>query len=136
MADRHVTLRWGGEGNRFEGGTPGGPTARLDGDAETAPSPMEGLLLSVAGCMAIDILMILQKSRVQVDDLEVDIEGDRAPEPPRRFTDLRLVVRIDGPSEADDDRIQRAVDLSRDRYCSVLHTLRPDLDVRIDVERR
>lgn len=136
MADRELTLRWSGEGLQFEGGLPGQPRLRLDGDAEVAPSPMDGLLLSVAGCMGIDILMILQKSRVQVDDLEIRIGGDRAPTPPRRFTSLHLELRLAGPTAADDERIQRAIELSRDRYCSVLHSLRPDLDVRIDVERR
>lgn len=136
MADKSVVLRWTGEGDRFEGNAPGGPISALDGAGVAAPSPMDGLLLSVAGCMAIDILMILQKGRVVVDDLEIAIEGERAAEPPRRFTSLLLTVRVTGPSEADDAKIQRAVDLSRDRYCSVFHTLRTDLDVRIDVERR
>lgn len=135
MADKHVVLRWSGEGDRFEGGTPGGPIAVVDGDGRAAPSPMDGLLLSLAGCMAIDILMILQKGRVPVDALEVEIEGDRAPDPPRRFTRLVLTVRVAGPGEGDDKKIQRAVDLSRDRYCSVFHTLRTDLDVEIAIER-
>lgn len=136
MAAKHVNLRWTGHGNRFEGGALGGPAIRLDGDSETAPSPMDALLLSVAGCMGIDILMILQKSRVEVTDLELEVEAGRAPEPPRRFTALRMVVRLAGPTEQDDGRIQRAIELSRDRYCSVMHTLNPDIDVQIDVERR
>lgn len=136
MADKSVVLRWTGEGDRFEGNAPGGPISALDGSGVAAPSPMDGLLLSLAGCMGIDILMILQKGRVVVDDLEIAVEGDRAEEPPRRFTSLLMTVRVTGPSEADEGKIQRAVDLSRDRYCSVFHTLRTDLDVRIDVERR
>ena len=135
MADKRVALRWTGEGERFEGGVPGGPVSALDGAGRAAPSPMDGVLLSLAGCMGIDILMILQKGRVTVDDLTVEIEGDRAPEPPRRFTRLVLTVRVAGPGEDDEKKIRRAVDLSRDRYCSVFHTLRTDLDVEIAIER-
>lgn len=135
MADKHIELRWTGEGERFEGGTPGGPVTVVDGDAAAAPSPMDGLLLSLAGCMGIDILMILQKGRVPVDDLRVEIEADRAPEPPRRFTALRMTVHVAGPGEGDEKKIQRAVDLSRDRYCSVFHSLRTDLDVEIAIAR-
>lgn len=135
MADKSVVLRWLGEGDRFEGSAPGGPVSALDGSGTVAPSPMDGLLLSVAGCMGIDILMILQKGRVTVDDLEIQVDGERAAEPPRHFTSLDFTIRVTGPAEADDAKIQRAVDLSRDRYCSVFHSLRPDLDVRFVVER-
>jgi putative redox protein len=135
MADKHVFLRWTGEGERFEGGVRGGPVTTIDGEGKAAPGPMDTLALTLAGCMGIDILMILQKGRVPVDGLEVVIEGDRAPEPPRRYTRLLMTVRLTGPGEEHDARIQRAVDLSRDKYCSVFHTLRSDLDVEIAVER-
>lgn len=135
MADKHATIRWKGEGNRFEGGAPRGPVVLLDGAGEAGPSPMDGLLLSLAACMGIDILMILQKGRVPVDDLEIAVEGDRAPEPPRRYTRVGLIVRVSGPTEDQAGRVQRAVDLSREKYCSVFHTLRGDLDVEIAIER-
>jgi putative redox protein len=96
---------------------------------------MEALLLSVAGCMGIDVLMILEKGRVPVDELVVEVGGERAEGQPRRFTSLRLDYRIRGPDEGDEDRIQRAIDLSRDTYCSVLHTLRPDLELEITFHR-
>lgn len=85
--------------------------------------------------MGIDIRMILEKGRVPLEELVVEVEGDRAPDPPRRFTALRLTVRVRGPGEEHDARIARAVDLSRDKYCSVFHSLRTDLDVEIAVER-
>ncbi len=135
MADSHVVLRWTGEADRFEGGTPGGPSILIDSDGKAGPSPMTGVLLSLAGCMAVDIRMILEKGRIPLDDLEVAIEADRAAEPPRRFTALRLVVRVRGPGEEHQARLERAVTLSRDKYCSVFHSLRTDLDVEIDIER-
>jgi putative redox protein len=95
---------------------------------------MDALLLGVAACMGIDVVMILQKGRVPLTSLEVDVEGDRAEEVPRRFTAIRILYRIGGLEAGHRERAQRAVDLSRDKYCSVLHSLRPDvdLDIRID----
>jgi putative redox protein len=96
---------------------------------------MTGLLLSLAACMAVDVRMILEKGRVPLEELVVEIEGDRLPEPPRRFTRLRLTIRLRGPGEEHEARIARAVALSRDKYCSVFHSLRTDLDVEIATER-
>lgn len=135
MADSRVVLHWTGEADRFEGSAVGGPSVMLDSAGESGPSPMTALLLSLAACMGIDIRMILEKGRVPLEELVVEVEGDRAPDPPRRFTALRLTVRVRGPGEEHDARIARAVDLSRDKYCSVFHSLRTDLDVEIAVER-
>lgn len=134
MSDNRVSLRWTGEGLRFEGGRPEGPSLQLDSAGQAGPSPMDALLLAVAGCMGIDVVMILEKGRATPTSLEVDVEGDRAADVPRRFTDLRLVYRIGGLAPEHRDRAQRAVDLSRDKYCSVLHTLRPDLELQIRIE--
>lgn len=135
MADSQVVLRWTGEADRFEGEAVGGPSITLDSAGEVGPSPMSGLLLSLAACMAIDIRMILEKGRVPLDDLVLEIEADRMPDPPRRFTAVRLTVRLKGPGEEHEARIDRAIDLSREKYCSVMHSLRTDLSVEIVVER-
>ncbi len=134
MSDNQVTLRWAGEGLRFEGGRPGGPALELDSAGEAGPSPMDSLLLGVGACMGIDVAMILEKGRVPLTSLEVDVEGDRAQDVPRRFTAIRIAYRLGGLGPEHHEKAQRAVDLSRDKYCSVLHTLRPDvdLDIRID----
>jgi putative redox protein len=65
----------------------------------------------------------------------VEVEGDRVAESPRRFEAIRLTYRVRGPSDDDEDKLQRAVQLSKDRYCSVLHTLRPDLDLDVRIVR-
>lgn len=134
MADKTVRLEWTGEGLSFTGGVPGGPTVAVDSDGVTGPSPMESLLLSVAGCMGIDVVMILEKGRVPLDSLSVEVDGDRAPEAPRRYTAIRMTYHISGPAVEHRDKVQRAVDLSRDRYCSVLHSLADDIDLDIRVE--
>lgn len=84
--------------------------------------------------MAIDIQAILGKGRVPLDSLEVSLEGDRAGSHPKRFTALRMNVHVAGPDESHRAKVERAVQLSQDKYCSVFHSLQPDLDVDIQVD--
>jgi putative redox protein len=106
----------------------------LDSAAGVGPSPMDALLLGVMTCMAIDIRMILEKGRVPLQSLEMDTEADRAEDPPRYFTSLRMVFRLTGPGEENRGKVQRAVELSRDKYCSALNSLRPDLDLELRID--
>lgn len=107
----------------------------LDGKSRKGPGPMDALLLALAGCMAVDVQVVLEKSRVPLRNLEVVVEGDRASSHPRRYTAIRLTYRLAGPEEEHEARLDRAIDLSRRKLCSVLHSLRPDIDVEIEVER-
>ena len=134
VATSSVRLDWKGSGLAFEGSAPGGPEVVLDSDGAAGPSPTQALLLSLAGCMGVDVVMILQKGRVPLESLSVEVEGDRSEEVPRRFVSIRLVYTIVGPGQENAQKVQRAVDLSRDRYCSVLHSLRSDIDLDIQVE--
>jgi len=131
---RTAEVRWTGRELVFEGKTGDAAPILLDSTSTEGPSPTEALLMSAAACMAIDIRVILEKSRVPVEELVVEVEGDRAPEPPRRFLQIRMKVRVAGPTEEDLPRISRAVQLSRDKYCSVMHTLNPDLVIEITSE--
>jgi putative redox protein len=134
MTVPRVRLRWS-RALVFTGGPEGGPEITTDSDGAAGLSPTQILLASVAGCMGVDVKMILDKSRVPVDSLEVLVEGDRVATPPRRFEALRLTYRVRGPRAEDEAKLERAVQLSRDKYCSVLHTLRPDLDLDVRIER-
>ena len=133
MSDVRVEARWEG-GLRFEAVGKAGVAVVVDGDSLAGPSPVETLAISLASCMAADVVDILGKMRVPVEGLRVELEGDRAPEPPRRYTAIRLLYRVAGIPESDGDKLDRAVELSREKYCSVLHTLDPSLDVSIRVE--
>jgi len=132
---RQVRLRWSGKGLAFEGGPAGGVQIGVDSDGVTGQTPMQLLLMSLAGCMGVDVLMILQKSRVPVEALEVQVTGVRADTMPKKYVSLELVYEVRGPSEEDQAKLDRAIELSRDKYCSVLHTLDPALDVDIRVQR-
>lgn len=130
---RELCLNWSGEGLRFEGGPEGTPASIVDAEGEAGPSPTDHLLLAFAGCMGVDLIDILKKSRVPVEQLRVNVVGNRAPEPPRRFTSVVMTFDLSGPSHADRPKVERALNLSRETYCSVLHTLRRDLDVTLEI---
>lgn len=112
----------------------GGVTGTLDGAGAAGASPMEGLLMALAACMGIDVADILNKMRVAFDGMAVRAEGDRRAEPPRRFTAIRLTYEVEGVPVEAHGKLERAVDLSREKYCSVLHTLQSDMDVSIRIE--
>ena len=133
MSDIRVEASWVG-GLRFEAVGKAGVPVLVDGDGERAISPVETLSVALAGCMGADVVDILRKGRIELGGLTVRVEGDRRPEPPRRYTALRLDFLASGVAASDMDKLERAVDLSREKYCSVLHSLRPDLDVAIRIE--
>ncbi|MGQ0562783.1 MAG: OsmC family protein [Gemmatimonadota bacterium] len=126
MADSQVRLKWAGAGLRFESAHAAHGYA-ADGDGVAAHSPVQQLLLSLASCTAADVIEIAGKMRVPISGLEVEAEGDRNAEPPRYFKAIRLRYTARGVSAADRSRIERAIALSHEKYCSVLHSLRKDL---------
>lgn len=133
---RTASLTWSGEGLVFSGRyNETGPPITIDGGSKLGPSPMEALLLALGGCMAIDIQVVMEKQRVPLKELEVALEGDRAENPPQRYTQVRMRVRTVGVSDADAGKLDRAIELSRDKYCSVFHTLQPDLVFKTEIVR-
>ncbi len=87
-----------------------------EGATSAGPSPMELLLAGVAGCTAIDVVDILNKQRQPVTGLEVNVKGDRAPEAPRVYTHIAIEYVAHG--DIDEDKLQRAIALSAEKYCS------------------
>lgn len=110
-------------------GTSGDLALTLDSASAAGPSPMQAMAFGLAGCMAIDVVHILRKGRHELKGLRADLTGVRAETEPRRFTTIDLHYTINGsiPEQA----IQRAIDLSRDKYCSVWHSMRQDIELRI-----
>lgn len=136
MADTRVTLEWTGAGLEFRAENETGAGAVTDGSGRAGLSPTQHLLAGLAGCMAADIVDIMEKSRTPLASLEARVDAWRAAEPPRRFTRIVLRIIAGGVAEADSPKLQRALDLSRQTYCSVLHTLRPDVELVFELERR
>lgn len=109
-------------------------TARLESGADRVGlSPMEGLLSSVAGCMAMDVVDILARMRRTLTAYEIECAGWRRDRHPRAYTKLRFVHRIFGP-DLDQASAERAVRLSADRYCSASASLNPSIEIDNVVE--
>jgi putative redox protein len=119
----------------YEGGTQEGNPVILDGRSVQGPGPMDALLLAIAGCMAVDVQVILERSRVPLTGMRVAVEGERAQTHPKRYTRLHLEYFLEGPLEQHQAKVERAIDLSREKFCSVLHSLRPDIAVEIGFRR-
>jgi putative redox protein len=100
-------------------------TITLDSDGIAGPSPMQALAFGLAACMAMDVVAILKKGRHDLRGLRADMKGFRSDEPPRRFTRIELRFTVTGTIA--DEHVQRAIELSRDKYCSVWHSLRQDI---------
>ncbi len=126
-----IEVVWEG-GMRYRGGAPGGPTLVVDGNKEAAPSPVDTLVVAIASCSAIDVVDFLEKRRTPPSACSVSVSFARAPTPPRRLTDLHLTFRVatDSPRE----HVERAVQLSFDKYCSVAASLAPDTRIGWSVE--
>lgn len=128
---REVTVRWR-DALRFEGAAAGRPAVLVDGDSADALSPVELLLVAAATCTGADVVSILRKQRVELRALEIAVRGTRREEHPRRYTAIHFAFTITGRG-ADAAKTRRAIDLSLEKYCSVVASLASDLRVTYDV---
>lgn len=119
-----LSLTWHGDFNFTNG--PEGPPIVLDSGKADIPSPMQALAYGLMGCMAMDVVLILQKGRHDLRALSTHFEGDRAEDQPKRY--VRIHLRFDIIGNVPDEAVQRAIDLSHTKYCSVSNSLRQDID--------
>jgi putative redox protein len=106
-------------------GTSGHTHITLDSSSHAGPSPMQALAFALAGCMAMDVVHIVQKGRYDLRGLRADLEAARAQDVPHRFTAIKLHYTDTG--DVPPDQVQRAIQLSHEKYCSVWHSLRTDI---------
>ncbi len=119
----------------FVGISPSGHSQIIDskGDRNSAPTPMEMLLVSVAACTAVDVISILKKKRQDVVDYNVEISGKRAEEHPRKFTSFHIHHIVQGRSVSE-KALADAIELSDTKYCSVAATVRPTAQITTSYE--
>mgnify|MGYP000858879743 FL=1 len=124
--DFTLNLAWKG-GLRFDGES-GETRLVMDGDNGAGPSPVRAAAFALAGCMAIDVVDVIVKGRFNVRSLTCDMDVHRAESVPRKIVavDLRFKVEGDIPG----DRVARAIELSREKYCSVWHSMNPAIDFK------
>lgn len=106
----------------------------VDGDGHSGISPVQALAIALAGCMAADVVHILTKARLSLRACRAHLVGERAPQDPHRF--LKFEVRFSLAGDIPDDRVERAIALSRETYCSVWHSLRQDIEFATSFEVR
>ena len=122
---KRIALDWE-RGMIFRGGAPDGPQVTIDADNGQAPGPMLTLLLAAASCSGADVVTILEKMRVGLRQLRIEVHGTRREEPPRRYTAIRFEFHLAGDG-LDENKARRAIDLSLQKYCSVVASLAPDI---------
>ncbi len=99
-----------------------------DANLQWGCSPTETLLTSVAGCMAIDVFYFLKKMRADIKSFKIDFTGVRKPDPPQYYTSIDLLIKVTGEGITS-KKMDRAISLSHDKYCSVYNALRSDIAV-------
>lgn len=114
----------------FKGRTQRGEELDFDAHLQWGCSPTESLLLSVAGCLAIDCVSFLQKMKAVITKFKVDIAGERKPTPPQYYTKMVMVIHISGENITP-KKMDKVIALSQEKYCSVYHSLRKDLEVKV-----
>ena len=122
-----VDLTW--QGALLFTGTAGALSLAIDGDAVAGPTPMQLVAFGLAGCMAIDVATIVTRGRHPMTALRARLEGYKAETQPSRYVKMNLHYVVTGnvPREA----VERAIQLSHDKYCSVWHSLRQDIEFTV-----
>lgn len=126
------------EGISTSGETESGHSILMDGAPDIGgknlgPRPMELILLGLGGCSTIDVILILQKSRQVITDCVVEIEGTRASEDPKVFTDIHLHFIVTGKN-LKPQQVERAISLSAEKYCSASIMLKSTANITHDFE--
>jgi putative redox protein len=114
----------------FVGRTQEGYEIEFDAHVQWGCKPTDALLLSLAGCMGIDVVMFLQKMKIELESFKVDMRGERNPTPPQYFKTVDIILHLSGKN-MNPKKVARAVSLSHEKYCSVYNSLRKDMEVRV-----
>jgi putative redox protein len=88
------------------------------GGKNSGPRPKAFMMLALAGCTGMDVVSILRKMRVEYDDLSIAVEGELTEEHPKKFTEMKVIYTFNG-KDLSLEKIQKAVNLSKERYCGV-----------------
>lgn len=105
-----------------------GPAVVIDNpESKGGASPMQLVLIGIAGCTAVDVISIMQKKRANVNDFQVNITGERAEEHPRRYTNIRIEFVLSGKG-IKPNAVEQAIQLSETKYCSAIASLNASVE--------
>ena len=116
----------------FEAVNSGGQVANIDGPPslggeDKGVRPMEMILMGLAGCSSMDLILILGKQRQKPEGIEVTVKGTRVDEVPAVYSDIHMHFEVSG--EVDEKKLQKAADLSVEKYCSVVKMLQNSVNI-------
>ncbi len=133
--EKEAIATWKG-GLAFEAAAGSGFSVRMDNpEGGSGFSPMELVLVGLAGCTGMDVMDILRKKRQAVTGLQVRTQGVRAAEHPRKYTAIRVTFVVTGHN-VDPEAVRRSVELSETKYCSVAASLRGAVEITTEFEIR
>jgi len=121
-----ATVNWI-DGLKFEAVTPEGYSFIIDGKREEGVGAMDLLLFGLAGCTAVDVVIILKKQRQPVEGVTVNVSGERASEHPKVYTKIHIEYIVKG--ELDPKKVERAIQLSEEKFCSASAMLRKTAEI-------
>lgn len=108
-------------------------TSPEKGGTDTAPTPMELLLISLGGYTGMDVVSILRKMKINFKSVNIEIKGERTSEHPRVYKKIELVYKVKG-NNIPNDKVKKAIELSQEKYCSISAMLKPRVEINYVVE--
>lgn len=128
------------EGMAMMAQSPSGHAVVMDGPPDSGgqnlgPRPMEMVLLGLGGCTAVDVIHILKKARQVITDCDIELEAERAEQPPKVFTRIHMHYIVTGKG-LQEEQVKRAIQLSAEKYCSASAMLGKTADITHDFEIR
>ena len=132
-----MKIKWDGD-MRFIATNENGASVTMDtgmayGGSGKHPTPMDMMVMALGGCGGMDIVSILEKMRVDIKSLEVEIQTKRRTEVPKYFEEMHILYTISGDGLTE-DKARRAAELSSEKYCSVSIMLREKARITFDVK--
>ncbi len=124
------------EGMSFEGQV-GDHKITIDGNPKVGgknkgPTPKPLMLLSLAGCTAMDVISILRKMRVELEDFNVEVQADQTSEHPKHYYKMHVIYTFKGKN-LPMEKLEKAVNLSEERYCGVSHVYKKAIDLTTEI---
>lgn len=131
-----IETRWS-EGMTFEAEVDGHrlkvDSAEKFGGKNRGPRPKPLLLFSLAGCTGMDVISLLKKMRVEFDDFRINISGELTEEHPKYYHKIHIVYEFRGKN-IDKSKVEKAINLSQDKYCGVSHMIRKAADISFEIQ--
>lgn len=132
-----INVDWQGD-LEFKNQLPSGHELTVDaaeksGGHNKGPRPMELLLSGLAGCTGIDVVLILNKMKTELEDFQMEIDAERAEETPKRFTKIKIKYKFKG-KKLDERKVERAIKLSEEKYCSASNSLNAEISSSYEIE--